>query len=159
MEDNGALKNRIERHQQKIFALVLYLIGGDQDKAYDIATSSFAAVIRGTSINMEERTFLVQLVSMAIKKSKDVKTVPSFDDGSFADFPFAKRRALFLVRRALQLLSFQARVLLLLRDQLHFLYKDIADVLHISESEVRAATIRAQEQFREKVEEVLNNSG
>jgi DNA-directed RNA polymerase specialized sigma24 family protein len=57
------------------------------------------------------------------------------------------------------MLPFATKALLLLRDQLHLPYKDIADIFHTSESDARAQTAQAQMRFREKIEEILSGGG
>ena len=53
-QDAEGLKLLISRYQQRVFALVLYLIGGDRDKAYDITASSFAEAFTITSLLEKE---------------------------------------------------------------------------------------------------------
>jgi len=157
MEDEKVLKFRIERHQQKIFALVLYLIGGDKNKAYDIAVASFVEAIRLTPNFDLEETFLTKLANAAIIKSQGVKVIPTFDESDFKDLPTGKQKSLSLVGRALHLLPFETKSLLLLRDQLHLPYKCIADIFKISESDARAQMSQVQLQFRDKIAEVLSS--
>ncbi|MBU1853126.1 MAG: hypothetical protein KJ957_03670 [Candidatus Omnitrophica bacterium] len=159
MEDEKILKIRIERYQQRIFSLALYLIGGNQDNAYDITASSFVEVIRKMHSLEKEDIFFTAVSAVVVRKSRDVKVMPSFSESDFAELPFARRKALFLVRRALQSLPFDTRAILLLRDQLHLLHKDIAVILHASEDNARSQTTQARILLRDKIKEVLSSGG
>jgi len=159
MEDYTKAKTFIERYQQGIFSLALYLVGGDRDQAYEVAAASFVEALHSMPAQEGEKDFLIRLIPVVIKKSREVKALPVFDEADFADLSLEKRKALSLVARALQRISFDDKVLLLLRHQLHFLYDDIASVVHISSHDVRSQTIHALTHFREKVQEVLDGVG
>lgn len=158
-QDEESLKPLISRYQQRIFALVLYLIGGDRDKAYDIAASSFVETIRTTPSPWERDIFLARLAGAAIERSRDVKIIPSFDESNFVDLPPGERESLRIVKIALQKVPFNTKSLLLLRNQLHLPYKEISAILRISEKSVRVQTTQARIQLRKKIEEALNGAG
>jgi DNA-directed RNA polymerase specialized sigma24 family protein len=142
-DNEGTVKLLAEQYQQRIFALALYLIGADRDKAYDITVLSF----------------LIRLIRTAIEKSRDVKIIPFSDETDFADFPPEKRNSLLMVKQALQALTFNEKALLLLRDQLHLSYREISDIFRMSKGDTRIQTVRARIHIREKLEEVLNGGG
>ena len=85
--------------------------------------------------------------------------MPSFDEKDFMDLPAGKRKSLSLVARALHLLPFEAKTLLLLRVQMHLTFASIAAVFNIPENEIRAQLGQANAKFREKVEEVMLGGG
>lgn len=159
MEDEKFLKLEIQRFEQKIFALALWLIGGDKNKAYNIAVDSFAEALRLYSVSETEGVLLTNLTSATIRRSQGVEVMPSFDESDFMDLPAGKRKSLSLVASALHLLPFEIKALLLLRVQLHLPYKIIADVIKISESDVRSQMGQANIKFREKIEEVMLGGG
>lgn len=159
MEDEGAWKILIESYQQKIFALVFCLVGRDLNKAYDISTSCFVESIRAALPEESEDVFLTRLTNTVIQRCSEVKVNPSFDESEFKDLPLGKQKSLCLVGRALHLLPFEVKTLLLLREQLHLPYKYIAAVFQISEGEARPQVAKAQLKFREKIEEVLGGGG
>ena len=64
-----------------------------------------------------------------------------------------------MIARALHLLPFETKTLLLLRVQLHISYKIIADVFEISETDARSQLGQANIKFREKIEEVMVGGG
>ena len=159
MEDEKFLKLQIQRFEQKIFALALWLIGGDKNKAYGIAVASFVDALRVYSTNETEGIFVTNLVNATIKRSQGIEVMPSFDEADFADLPAGKRQSLSLVARALHLLPFETKALLLLRVQLHLSYKIIGDIFQIAESDARSQMGQANIQFREKIEEVMVGGG
>jgi len=159
MDDERTLKVRIDRYQQGIFALALYLIGGDRDRAYDITVSSFVGAMQAASGDEPNDIFFIRLAEAVVKTSRAVKVVPVADESDFSDLPPEKQKSLSVVKSVLQKLSFEARALLLLRDQLHFSYADMAVILKASENNVRSETTQAHVQFREKIEEVLSGAG
>jgi len=120
--DLEGLKLLIDRHQQRIFALVLHLIGNDRDKVYDIVVSSFIETIRATHSFGTKNTFLIRLARTSIDKSRDIKTVLSSEESGFEELPLEKTSSIRFVRSALRALHFETRTLLLLRDQLHLPY-------------------------------------
>jgi DNA-directed RNA polymerase specialized sigma24 family protein len=152
------LKLLVQSYEQRIFALVLYLAGNNRDKAYDIAVSSVVEVLRIAPF-LRKEDFLASLAKEAIEKSRDAKIIPTSDESDFMDFPPEKRKLLLIIRTALQALPFDEKVMLLLRDQLHLPYKNIAAVLQLSESNVRTQIIHARIHLREKNEEVLRDAG
>jgi len=131
MEDEKFLKLQIQSFEQKIFALALWLIGGDKNKAYDIAVASFVEALRLFSVNETEDIFITNLTGATIKRSQGVEVMPSFDESDFMDLPAGKRKSLSLVARALHLLPFETKTLLLLRVQLHLPYRSIAAIFQI----------------------------
>jgi len=106
-----------------------------------------------------EDIFVTNLVNATIKRSQGIEVMPSFDESDFSDLPAGKRKSLSMVARALHLLPFETKALLLLRVQLHISYKIIADVFEISESDARSQLGQANIKFREKIEEVMVGGG
>ena len=151
------LKSLIGRCQQKIFALVYYLVGSDSDKAYEIAVLSFVEAFRTTPAIETENAFFIRLVHMAVEKSRDATVIPSFDESCFINTPLEKRQSFLVFRRALQALPFREKALLLMRDQLHLSYTNISSVLGTSHKNTRIQTVQARDHIRSKVEEALRD--
>lgn len=154
-----SLKLLISRYKQKVFALVLCLIGGDQDITYDVAASSFAEAIRRRLSPENEDIFLARVVSIAIKNSRSIKTIPTFAHIDMRNLPAEEKKSLRVIQTALQALPFDARALLLLRDQLHFSCKDISAIIDIPENNVRVRIEQVRSSLRRKIEEILNCEG
>jgi DNA-directed RNA polymerase specialized sigma24 family protein len=153
--DGNSVRSVVERHQQKIFALIMYLIGGDKNKTYTIASGAFSGTLRVASPLDTDSALLTKLARSAVERCRDVKTIPSFDDSDFKGLPAEKMGSLRMVRTSLQLLPFESRALLLLRDQIHLSYKQISSVLGGSENEARIQTIEARAKLRKAVEEII----
>ncbi|MFC1624659.1 RNA polymerase sigma factor [Candidatus Omnitrophota bacterium] len=156
MIDETQIKSLIDNYQQRIFALALYLAGNDKNKAYEITASSFVKALRTASPFEEGDSFLVRIAGVAIDKSRDIKVIPSADESNLVDIAPRRKRFFKIITLALQSLPFEAKALLLLRDQVHLAYKDISAALKISESASRIQTLQAREQIKEKIKEILS---
>ena len=148
------IRDLIVRYQQSIFSLVTSLIGGDRNVAYDIAVESFVKTLSAFSAGPEDK-FFVKLVAVAIESSRKARAIPLVDESDFNDFSPEKRKTLHLARAALQALSFETKVFLLLRDQLHLPYKLMGIILRLPERVVRIQTAQARVQLRTKIEDIL----
>ena len=158
-KNEETLKSLISRYQQKILAFALYLIGGDRDKAYEVAASSFAEAIRkGYSLEKGD-VFFIRVISVVFGKSRDIKTMPNLDEIDSMDSSAEEKRSLHIVQTALVKLSFETKALLLLRDQLHLPYKDISAIVGISENNARVQIEEARFSLRKEIEEILNREG
>ena len=150
--------SRITRYQQKIFSLVLYLIGGDQAAAAQITIASFVETIPRTSVATPEEIFLTRLARAAVEKSREAEALPSLGRTDFLDLPAERRKSLQVASDALLVLPFETKVFLLLRDQLHFSYRVIGKVSRISQKGARIRTAQARVALREKIQEVLRRA-
>jgi RNA polymerase sigma-70 factor (ECF subfamily) len=157
--DKNRIKLLVEMHQQKIFAFALYLIGGDKNKAYDIAATGFAEAFRSASPFDSDGAMLDKAARIVVERCRSLKTIPSFDDSDFKKLAPEKRGSLRMVRAALQAVPFDERALILLRDQLHFSYKDIAAVLGGSEKDTKMRMTQARARLRKEVEGVITRGG
>jgi len=145
----------INRYRKKIYALTYYLTGNDKNKAYEITAASFVEGFTMASYVNNEEAFLVKLVQTAIEKSRQAKVIPSREEPSFINIPPVKRKILLILIEVLQGLPFDEKTLLLLRDQFHLSYQNIASVLKISLSDVRSQITQARVNIRKKVERAL----
>ncbi|MBU2102290.1 MAG: hypothetical protein KKF80_02755, partial [Candidatus Omnitrophica bacterium] len=107
--DKEHFKLLILRYQNRVFALILYLIGGDQDKTYDICASSFADAMRVSPPLEHEEAFLTTLIGIAIEKSRAAKTIPISDELDLLELPDAEKGPLRMVLKALRALDFDAK--------------------------------------------------
>ena len=94
-DNKEAMKLLIEQYQQRVFVLVLYLIGDDRDKVYDITASSFVEAFRAAPSLEDKSSFLIRLVRIAIEKSRNVKIIPFPEESDFVGF-LPERKILFL---------------------------------------------------------------
>jgi DNA-directed RNA polymerase specialized sigma24 family protein len=152
------LKLLIEHHLRKIFGLVMYLVWGNSDRAYDITVSSFVEAFRLTPSFEEEGVFLTNLASIAIEKCRNTKVIPSPEESDFIDLPPQKKPSLLITKKAFYELAYEDKALLLLRDQLHLAYKDIASVFNSSESEVKIKVTHTRIKLRDGIKEILDHA-
>lgn len=146
-QNEDIIKSLMVQYQQRIFALVLYLVGQDQDAAYDICASSFVETIQERSSMEQKEAFLLRLVSVAVGKCRNVKTIPTFDAIEFLTITSAEKEPLRIVLKAL-----------LLRFQLNLSYSEIGTVMQISDSNARTKTIQARTQMDNEIERILSNA-
>lgn len=157
-QNEGTIKSLITQHQQKIFALVLYLVGQDQDTAYDVCASSFTEAMRGNSSLGQKEVFLLGLIGIAVEKCRNIKIIPTFDVIELLDISSAEKGQLLIVLKALQTLGFEQKVPLLLRFQLNMPYSDIGTVMQTSNSDARTKIVQARAQLDNEIERILNNA-
>ena len=157
-QNKDTIKSLITQHQQKIFALVLYLVGQDQDTAYDVCASSFAEAIQGSSSLGQKEVFLLRLIGVVVEKCRNVKTIPTLDAIEFLTITSAEKEPLRIVLKALQILDFELKVVLLLRFQLNLSYSEIGTVMQISDSNARTKTIQARTQLDNEIERIVSNA-
>jgi len=154
-EDDQTLKLVINRYLGKIFPLVFYLTGNNSDKSYEITTSSYVETFMTIRSLNDEHAFLIRLVKEAIFQCQNAKMIPSTKEPPFKDVLPLRIKMLQILSKALQELPFNEKALLLLRDQLHLSYKNIASVLSVSQSDARSHINRARIEIRKKVEGAL----
>ena len=157
--DQEELKNLIARYEQKVFALTLYLVGGDRNKTYEIASSAFAEAIQKNSPAEPTDPFLANVAAKVIEKSRVVKAMPSLDEIHWIGIADQEKGMLRIVGQALQALSFDEKALILLRDQQSLPYGDIAMIFHTDEKSAQARTIQARGQLRKQIEGLTHRGG
>ena len=152
------INSLVARYQQSIFALVLYLTGGEQDEAYNVCAESFVEAIRSAPPLEQEGDFFGRLTGIAVAQSRNVKMIPAFSCFDMLEVPDAEKGSLRIVLIALLGLDFDTKAAVLLRDQLCFSYKDIAAIMGTTESNARHITIQARLSLRRKVEDIINHA-
>lgn len=157
-QDESSIKLLINRYEKKIFAFVISLAGGNKDKAYDIAVSSFAEAIPLISPLDTRGVSLAKIAEAAFKKCRQLAVVPSLDTSFVLDLPPEQKESLRIVNTALQTLPFETKALLLLRDQLSLPYRNISKIIHTSENATRVMITKAKVALREKIEESLGRA-
>ena len=153
------LKYLISHYEQKVFVLALYLIGGDRNKTYEVASSSFAETIQKSSSLKPTDPFLAAVAAKVIEKSRAIKAMPSSDEIHWIGVADQEKGILRIVSQALQALPFDEKALVLLRDQLNLSYKDIAMIFHSDEKNIQTQTIQARGQLRKKIEGWTHHRG
>ena len=156
-QNEDTIKSLITQHQQKIFALVLYLVGQDRDTAYDVCASSFTEAIQESPHVEQEEALMIRLIGIAVEKCRNIKTIPTFDVIELLEISGAEKGQLLIVLKALQTLGFELKVPLLLRYQFNLSYGNIATVMLVSESDARIKTAQACDQLEKKIGSILSN--
>jgi len=149
------IKLYVKRYLKKVYALTCYLLGNNKNKAYEVTAASFVEGLTSTSYAEHEEGFLVKLFQTAVEESRQAKAMPSEEKPHFVNIPPEKTKILFILTETLQALSFEEKILLLLRDQAHLSYQNIAAILRISQSDVRSQITQARVNIRKKIERAL----
>ena len=159
-QEEERIQQYIARYQKGIFALVVYLIGGDKNTAYPITVNVFSKVLpMVNSLSFDEEKFYIKLIREAVLQSRKARAMPVADGGDFTHLTGEKRKALDMTRAALLALSFDDKLILILRDQMRLPYRIIAAVVKKSEKIVRVDSNHARLRLRKKLEGVLKAQG
>lgn len=145
--------------ERKVFALTLYLIGGDRNRAYEIATSAFADAIQKSSSAKPTDSFLAAVAAKVIEKSRVAKAMPSSDEIQLTGIVAQEKGILRIVSQALQSLPFDEKALMLLRDQLNLPYRQMATIFHTDERTIQTRTTQARSQLRKRIEGWTHRQG
>jgi DNA-directed RNA polymerase specialized sigma24 family protein len=148
----------ILRYLQGIFALAFYLTSGEQDTAYEVCAESFTEALDGGSSLDQEEDLLNRLASIVVIKSRRMKVIPSFDNLDILEVPSIEKGPLRIVLNALQSMDFDAKAVLLLRDQLCLSYKNIAVIMQTSQASARHMTTQARLQLRQRIEDIMSHA-
>jgi hypothetical protein len=154
MRDESIVKSLLEKYQKPAYTLALYLVY-DSDQAYNLAVQAFVQTLAERVV--DDEAFIVRLYQSVIGLSRRLKSIPAPDDIPPDGMSLQKYNQLMLVKKALQGLEFNEKVLILLRDQRRLPYTMIAKVARITENEARAGTLDAMIRLREGVKGALEN--
>ncbi|MCM8831489.1 MAG: hypothetical protein NC918_04795 [Candidatus Omnitrophica bacterium] len=152
------IEKTILKYQKKIYSLILYLVGGDKNKAYDICVDTFVDVFNLYPL-ADERVFFVKLVKTAIQKSNNIKAVPSKEIlNLIADVKEQEKIVLSTIFEALLKLDFENRALLLLRYQLNLTIEEISKIFSLSASQILCNLITACEKLNKTIKQIVSSS-
>ncbi|MCM8780448.1 MAG: hypothetical protein NC908_00775 [Candidatus Omnitrophica bacterium] len=155
IDNEKMVKELFNLYGHKVFAFILYLVGLDQDWAYDICADSFVEAI-GMNLSPNE-SFLTKLISIAISKARITKIMPEFGGLDFLQVSEADKGALRIVLEAFCKLDFETKVILLLRDQMNLGYEKISNIMHKSEVDVKTKLVQARLLLRKEIENIFNS--
>ena len=155
--DESAMELLIQRYQQMIFNLAFYLGRCDRDTAYDLTVGAFTKTIQAflKPAKANDGDFLRKLIQQVVEKCRPLPSVFVFDTSDFAAHSPEKKQLLSMAKEALFNISFEHRLLLLLRDQINLPYTLIASIAGYSLSAAKSDVIQARIQLGDKVEEIL----
>ena len=130
-----------------MFGFVLSLSCAGRQEAFEIVVSSLTDTLHSFSSAPGVSEFLRALFKTAIKTCRDLPA-PTGPDLSGEEMNR-------LIKKAMFSLSFDRKCLLLLRDQQHFSYEDIAVILNKAQKEVRSELLGARDALRLQMKDLL----
>lgn len=155
----AAVRLLIDRHVRSAFGFTLSLLGCAPNQARDVALAGFADALLAIRTRGGSGTFRHALVPALVDRARrsGAPLADGVPEGLAATGP--KRELLRMVRQALGLLPFDARLALLLRDQLHLPYEEIGVIAGTGAKQARADTIAARTLLREKLRDLAARPG
>ena len=145
--DETTVTSLVERSQKPVFGFVLCLSCAGRQEAFELAVDSLTSALRSFSLVPAASEFLRALFKTAIQKCRDFPA-PTGPD-------LSGEQMSRLIKKAMFSLSFEQKCLLLLRDQQHFTYEDMAVILDKDLKEVRSQVLVARDTLRLQTESLL----
>jgi len=149
-----ALNKLISRYQDKLFSFTIYLTGCDPNTAYEITADCFTETLAELKSN-SKGDLSALLFKRAIHKCRGTNAALFFDPIQYIRAEESRKMILRAAKNALMSLPFDQRVILLLRDQANLSYGEIASIINISMQDIKIMAGMVKNQFREKIEEQL----
>ena len=180
--DFTAFEHLVGRYQDRVYGLARRMLGESHD-AEDVTQQTFLSMVEHLKDFREESTVAAWVLRIAanhalklLRKRRGLPTVslanPDAPDEGYADVPhpefisrwrddpadLADRHEIrTLIDRALGELSESHRSVFVLRDVEGFSVKEAADLLQISEANVKVRLLRARLALRERLTRVLGD--
>ena len=142
--NESSLNALVQKYHTEIYSFLFYLSFGNCDRAYDMTVAAFVEAFG--LLKRKDGAFLTTLFKFAVEQASG----KNFTLQKFPDPKSAKLAA------ALQGLSYEYKILLLLRYQQRFSYRMMGEVLNRYPDEIKLPLTAAKKQFREKLSEQLN---
>lgn len=178
----AAFEALVARLQGRVYGLAVRILGEPHD-AEDVAQQTFLSLVEHLRDFRAESTVAAWVLRIAanhalklLRKRRGLPTVPLTDSGGsdegYADVPHpefiapwrddpaelaARHEVRGLIDRALAELDDKYRAVFVLRDVEGFSVKEAAEVLGISEANVKVRLLRARLTLREKLTRVLGD--
>lgn len=138
-QSEQALNKLIARYDAKVYALVLYLTGCDENAAYEMTRASFLDTF--TKPADEAREGLAEtLFATVLAKCRSVKAVTVFDPLKIIRVTEHRLGIIRTAKTALMSLPFDQKALVLLRDQVNLSYDEMAHIFQSSAKEIKLKT-------------------
>jgi RNA polymerase sigma-70 factor (ECF subfamily) len=177
--DFAAFEELVGRFQPRVYGLALRILGQPHD-AEDVVQQTFLSMIEHLADFRGESAVAAWVLRIAanhalklLRKRRGRPTVPLADaDDSFADLPHpqyiapwrddpadlaSRHETRELIDRALAQLDDKYRAVFVLRDVEGFSVKETADLLGISEANVKVRLLRARLALREELTRTLGD--
>lgn len=180
--DFAAFEHLVGRFQDRVYGLAYRMLGEPHD-AEDVTQQTFLSLVEHLKDFREEATVAAWVLRIAanhalklLRKRRGLPTVPLADPGGeddgYADVPHpeviapwrddpaelaGRHEVRGLIDRALAELDDKYRAVFVLRDVEGFSIKETADLLGLSEANVKVRLLRARLALREKLTRVLGD--
>jgi len=177
--DFAAFEELVGRFQPRVYGLALRILG-DMHDAEDVTQQTFLSLIEHLGEFRGESAVAGWVLRIAanhalklLRKRRGLPTVPLAEaDEGYGDLPHpqyiapwrddagelaSRREARELIDRALAELDDKYRAVFVLRDVEGFSVKEAAELLHISEANVKVRLLRARLALREKLTQTLGD--
>jgi RNA polymerase sigma-70 factor (ECF subfamily) len=180
--DFAALEKLVDRFQPRVYAVAWRIVGRQQD-AEDVVQQTFLSLLEHLDSFREESSVATWVLRIAtnhslkvLRKRRGLPTVPleisAEPDDSFAALPHPDFVAQWrdnpsdlaqsaeirqLIDQALAELDDKYRLVFVLRDIEGLTVKETADMLELSEANVKVRLLRARLMLRERLTRVLGN--
>ncbi|TWU54652.1 ECF RNA polymerase sigma factor SigW [Rubripirellula tenax] len=167
--DRDAFTSLVELNQDRLFASMLQVTGSPEE-AEDVVQEAFISAFMKLDTfqrNSQFSTWIYRIAfNSALSKRRRKRARVSLDycreanglevvdraDG--VDEPILRRERVEMVRQAMQTLTDEHRIILVLREMDENTYEDIAEILEISIGTVRSRLSRARHQLKLSLEAV-----
>ncbi|GJQ20686.1 MAG: RNA polymerase sigma factor [Bacteroidia bacterium] len=165
--DERAFEEIVRRYQRQV-ANVIYMTSGTPQDVPDLAQEVFLKIYKSLGGITVEHSLFSWIYRIAVNVTIDElrrrkirrmtsldfsgdpeENEPTFRDSSLPDDQLVSAERREQVWKALRKLSDTSRTVLLLREYEELSYKEIGDILHISEQAVKSRIFRAREELKE----------
>jgi len=156
--DLVAFEQLVLRHQEKAWAFAWRFLQ-DAAEAEDVVQEAFLRVFRAASQYEPTATFRTYLFTVILRRCLDLRSKkrpeyasdlpPLTDHSASPEKLLLEQERMAAVSRALMKLAPSQRAVLLLRHYEEMSYREIAEVLHISEKAVDSLLQRARQGLRD----------
>jgi RNA polymerase sigma-70 factor (ECF subfamily) len=157
-----AFKELHDRYASRVFAYT-YKILGEREIAEDIYQETFLSFYKYAKKNEVNSiiAFLIQTArNLCLAKKRDRKTKIEFEDfinPTWDEHSFEKEELNDLILKSLELLNEKYKEALVLKVYSGLDYKQIGEILEISQTNARTRVKRAKEQLREFLKPYIND--
>jgi len=157
--DERAFSLIIRAYETPVYNYVLRLVGGDRSLAEDLTQEVFLRVFQGLpgfSLRSKFTTWLFQVTKNRVldelrsieRRPRAVVALEDVPPFEVLDAPFERLEAIDAVWRAVENLSVDLKMALLLRDIVGLSYTEIADSLEITLATVKWRIYKAREEVQ-----------
>lgn len=168
--DRSAFTMLVKENQDRLFASMLQ-VTGSPDEAEEVVQEAFIRAFMKLDTFQRNSRFFTWLYRIAFnsaltrQRRKRARVSLDYwhetggmeisDNGDAVDEPILRRERVDMVRTAMQTLTDEHRIILVLREMDGHAYETIAEILEISIGTVRSRLNRARKQLKMAIEAIL----